>query len=137
MNHEKKLRYANEELIVHGNLDVIGEIFSPEYVAHAGDKDYSGHDFIRSYAGILRTAIPDITVQSIEILNHDTSSSRVAWLRSLSGTHKASMLGIPPSGKNLAWQDMVVSRFDGDLIAEEWVVSDLAAQLMFKLSKQG
>ncbi len=42
------------------------------------------------------------------------------------------------SGKNekkLKWNEMVVSRFEGDKIAEEWVVSELAGQLLLKLPK--
>ena len=43
------------------------------------------------------------------------------------------MLGIPPSGKRVEWKDMLHTRFDGDQIAEEWAVSELAGELMLKL----
>ena len=42
------------------------------------------------------------------------------------------MMGIPPSKKKIKWNEMVVSRFEGDKIAEEWVVSELAGQLLLK-----
>ena len=63
------------------------------------------------------------------------SGSTVAWQRTLSGTHKADMQGIPASGKRIKWCDMHVTRFAGGMIAEEWVVSDLAAQLFAKQSR--
>lgn len=40
--------------------------------------------------------------------------------------------GIPASMKRIKWNDIVVTRFDGDRIAEEWLASNLAFQLMIK-----
>ena len=42
------------------------------------------------------------------------------------------MMGIPPSNKTVKWNEMVVSRFEGDKIAEEWIVSELMGQLLLK-----
>ena len=39
-------------------------------------------------------------------------------------------MGIPPTGQEVEWRDMHVTRFDGEMIAEEWVVSGLAGQLL-------
>ena len=39
---------------------------------------------------------------------------------------------IPPTGKKVEWRDMVVTRFEGEKIAEEWAVSELAGQLFSK-----
>ena len=40
--------------------------------------------------------------------------------------------GIPASMKRIKWNDIVVTRFDVDRIAEEWLASNLAFQLMIK-----
>jgi predicted ester cyclase len=45
------------------------------------------------------------------------------------------MKGIPASLKKITWYEVVVSRFEKDKIAEEWIASDLAFQMMVKLSK--
>ena len=42
------------------------------------------------------------------------------------------MMGIPPTGQKVEWRDMVVTRFDGEKIAEDWAVSELAGQLFSK-----
>jgi predicted ester cyclase len=47
------------------------------------------------------------------------------------------MMGIPPSDKKIKWIEMVVTRFEGDRIAEEWVVSELAGQLLLKQPGKG
>ena len=52
-----------------------------------GDKDYKGHEFIRRFAGQLRSAIPDIQIVEVALLIQADDS--VAWKHTLSGTHKA------------------------------------------------
>ncbi len=126
MTKQQIICHANEELLS-GNLDVIPQVFSPDYVAHAD----RGHRFIRAFAKQLSAAVTKIKVEEITILLE--SGDTVAWRRRLSGKHEADLKGIPPSGRKVKWTDMVVSRFAADKIAEDWVVSGLAAQLMFRL----
>ena len=67
-------------------------------------------------------------IANIEFLAQD--GNKIVWQRTLSGTHKVEMKGIPPSGKKIVWRDMVVSRFDNEKIAEEWVVSELMGEML-------
>ncbi|TDI72322.1 MAG: hypothetical protein E2O85_00690 [Bacteroidetes bacterium] len=130
-SNEERVRSANDEIIGNGNLDVVDQIFSSDYVVHTGDKDYKGTQFVRRFVNQLRSAIPDIRVGEVEILMQKDDT--ITWQRTLSGTHQASMMGIPPSGKSVEWRDILVTRFDGEQIIEEWAVSDLAGQLLLKL----
>jgi len=118
----------NDQLIGQGNLDAVEKFFTEDYISYAEDKVYKGHKFIKRYARQVRTAIPDLSVLKAEFLVHE--GNKIAWQRTLHGTHKADMMGIPPSNKKIKWNEMVVSRFEGDKIAEEWVVSELAGKLM-------
>ena len=113
-----------------GNLDIIDAIFTSNYLAHSGSKDYTGHKFIRQFIGQLCKAIPDLKVVKVEILFQ--ADDKIAWQRTLRGTHEEDLMGAPASGQKVEWCDMVVSRFENDKIAEEWVVSDLAGQLLSK-----
>ena len=133
-SNEELIKFANDEIIGKGNLDAIDEIFAADYVVHAGGKDYKGHKFIRRFIGQLRAAIPNIRVMEVEILLQ--SGNTIAWQRRLSGTHKADMMGIPPTGQKVEWREMVVTRFEGENIAEEWVVSELAGELLLKLPRR-
>jgi predicted ester cyclase len=130
MNKEEQIKNCNEQLIDHGNLDEVEKYFTADYIAHAEDKDYKGHDFIKRFIKQIRSAIPDISILKVEFLV--TTGSTITWQRTLHGTHKANMKGIPPSEKKIVWNEMVVSRFKGDKIAEEWVVSELAGKLLLK-----
>jgi len=133
MNQEELIKNSNFQLIEQGDLHAVEKFFTANYVAHAGDKEYKGHDFIKSWDKQIRTALPDISLMKIEFLVN--AGNTIAWQRTLRGTHKANMMGIPSSEKKITWNEMVVSRFDGDKIAEEWVVSELAGQLLLKQPK--
>ncbi len=131
MDRLEQIKNIADQLIGQGNLNIVDSAFSAEYVAHAGEKTHNGHKFIKQFTKQLRTAIPDIKIEKIVILSH--SDNVLTWQRTLSGTHKADLKGIPASNKKVKWYEIVVSRFDKDKIIEEWVSSDLAFQLMLKL----
>jgi len=131
MDRLEQIKNIADQLIGQGNLNIVDSAFSAEYVAHAGEKTHNGHKFMKQFTKQLRTAIPDIKIEKIVILSH--SDNVLTWQRTLSGTHKADLKGIPASNKKVKWYEIVVSRFDKDKIIEEWVSSDLAFQLMLKL----
>ena len=59
----------------------------------------------------------------------------ITWQRTFGGTHQAIFFGIPASMKKVKWNEIVVTRFNGAQIAEDWMVSNLAFQLMLKQKK--
>lgn len=131
MDRINQIKYAVDQLIVKGNLDIVDSVFSKNYAVHTGSKSYNGHTFIKQFTKQLRAAIPNIKIVNIEFLSQ--TDNIITWQRTYSGTHKTDLKGIPASGKKVKWYEIVVSRFDKDKIIEEWVVTDLACQLMLKL----
>ena len=123
-----KIKAANTALYAEGKLDVIAEFFTTDYIAHVTNKDLPlGHDGIQQVLGLYRRAFPDLQAE-VEILVQ--SKDTVAWLRTLRGIHLGAFKGFPPSKQPIVWRDMVTSRFRNGLIAEEWIVTDLAEQLL-------
>lgn len=96
-NKEEKIKHVMHELIENGNLEIIDDFFTENYIAHAGEKEYSGHSFLKRFSKKLRKAIPDIHAVELKFLAHDNDT--VVWQRILEGTHKVDMQGIPASGK--------------------------------------
>jgi predicted ester cyclase len=74
-----------------------------------------------------RRAFPDLSAE-VEILVE--GSDRIAWQRTLRATHKGDYMGFPANGLKLVWRDMVTSCFQDSLILEDWVITDLAEQLL-------
>ncbi len=123
-----KIQAANAALLANGNLAAIGEFFTTDYVAHLTDQDMArGHDAIRKILDLYRRAFPDLQVE-VEILVE--GKDRVAWQRTLRGTHQGDFKGFPATGRPIVWRDMVTSRFRDGLIAEDWVITDLAERLL-------
>jgi predicted ester cyclase len=131
MDKSEMIIYVAEQLIGQGNLSIVDTGFSADYLAHAGEKTHSGHKFIKQFTKQVRTAIPEISIENIEIIAE--TDTVITWQRNLSGTHKAPLKGIPASNKKIKWSELVVSRFDKGKIVEEWLASDLAFQLLLKL----
>jgi predicted ester cyclase len=132
-NKKARIRYANDEIVGKGNVDIVDEVFATDYIAHAGEKNYKGHAFIKRFAGQLRSAIPDVRILEVKFLVQDEDT--IAWQRRLGGMHAVDMQGIPASGKKVVWSDMVVTRFNDEKIAEEWVVSELMGALLLNASR--
>jgi steroid delta-isomerase-like uncharacterized protein len=128
-----KIQAANSQLIDHGNVEAIGEYFAPDYVAHLTDQDITGHVAIRRFLSEIQRAFSDIKVE-VEILVE--AEDRVAWQRTLRATHQGSFKGFPATDRPMVWRDMVTSRFQNGLIAEDWVITDLAERLLLARKRQ-
>jgi len=124
----QRIRQANSAIVVNRELGAIPEFFSDDYVAHVTGSDVTGgHAAIRRIVERWHRAFPEMTAE-VEILVE--GPERVAWQRTLSATQAGDYMGFPATGRKLVWRDMVISRFQDGLIAEEWVITDLAEQLL-------
>lgn len=132
-SHESRITHVANELIGNGNLTIINDAFSADYVAHASGKQHRGQAFLKRFSGQLRASLPDLSVERLRFLSE--TGATIVWQRTLSGTHEVDMQGIPASGKKVTWNDMVVTRFEGEQIAEEWIVSELMGELLLKASQ--
>ena len=128
-----KIKAANRTLISEGNHGAVPEFFTADYVAHLTGRDVSGgHKLVREMLELYQRAFPRLTVD-VEILLE--GADRVAWQRTLRAKQEGAFKGFPASGREIVWRDVVTSRFRDGLIAEEWVISDLAEQLLLSRKK--
>jgi predicted ester cyclase len=122
------IRAANRTLLANGKHDAIGAFFATDYVVHLAERDVAGgHALVRDYLELVQRAFPKLKVE-VEILVQGTD--RVAWQRTLRAKQQGAFKGFPSEGKTIVWRDAITSRIRDGLIAEEWVVSDLAEQLL-------
>lgn len=120
---------ATSALYRDGKFEAIERYFSPDYVVHTAGQDLRcSPKLIKSAIELYRTAFPDLL---IDILFFIESEDSVSWQRTMRATHTGAFKGFPPTGQPIVWREMVVSRIYNSLIVEEWVVSDLAEQLLF------
>ena len=127
-DHGQTILAANQALFVDGDLDAVERHFDPTYHVHLTDRDLAGgHDLVRKGVGMVRRAFPELAVE-VEVLVE--AGDRVAWQRTLRCVQRGPYAGFPASDREVVWRDMVTSVFRDGRIAEEWIVSDLAEQLL-------
>jgi len=120
-------RFA-EEAWNKGNLDVVDEIFAPEYHAHSSDPAYDvyGPEGHKEFIATFRQAFPDVTVTFHHLLSeNDLILAHMSW----SGTHTGPYMGLQPSGKRISVQVMGINRFSGDKVVEAWGVVDMLGMM--------
>lgn len=122
------LQRANGAVAAGNDFDDICVFFSSDYQAHVTGKSLSGgHSVVNGFLKGIRAAFSNVEI-NIEILMED--GDRVAWKRTSVATQSGPYKGFPPSHKKIKWSDMIVTRFEGGLIAEDWLLTDLAEQLL-------
>ena len=121
-----QIRTAHEELFAKGNIAFLRDLFSPSYVAHVNGDELRGPEAIEQFVMGVRAAFPDFRYDVVILASE---GDRVAWLRTNQGTHQAEYMGVPASGRAITWHDMVVTRYEGGKIAEEWAVTDIRERL--------
>lgn len=128
LSNTATIKAANTALIVNGNLDAVGVFFAPNYVAHVTGQDFrGGHDVVKKIVGTYRLAFSKIEVK-IEILVK--GKNRIAWQRTLKAKHTGAFKGFPATCRSIVWRDMIVTEFRDGLMAEDWVITDLAEKLL-------
>lgn len=112
-------RYV-EEFWNDRRVDLFDELVAQDGVSHTnqGDADIEGW---RQGVGMLRNAFPDF---HITVEDEMAVDSKVVQRWILSGTHQGELLGIPATGKKVAWPAIAIFRLSGTKIAEVWVQGD-------------
>jgi steroid delta-isomerase-like uncharacterized protein len=115
-----------EEVVSKGKLDLIDEIFAPDFVAHEADQDIRGPEGVRQFILMLRAAFPDLQVTVEDVL---AEGDKVVQRWSAHGSHQGELMGLAPSGKRISVAGMTISRFEEGKVAEEWELYDMMGMM--------
>ena len=107
--NKAKARRIIEEAVNKGNLAVVDEIMAPNYVYHRPTGDVKGPEGIKQFFTMLRTAFPDVNVTIEDMV---AEGDMVAYRFMLKGTFKGEMMGIPPTGGQIAFPEAHFLRFE-------------------------
>ena len=131
MSEENKAlaRRFLEEAFNEGNLDVVDEIVTSDYVLHdpaSPEGEIRGPEGIKGFVQMYRSAYPDtdITVED-QIAEGDDVVTR--W--TARGTHQGELLGVPPSGNRVEVTGISIDRFSGGKFAESWTNYDALSMM--------
>jgi steroid delta-isomerase-like uncharacterized protein len=105
----------------------IDEIAEADVVVHTPvPVQTTGADSLKQAMASLLQAFPDIEL-TVEDLIAD--GDRVAGRNAFGGTHEGEYMGLPPTGKRFAIEEIVIFRFVDGRIAESWAVVDVFSQM--------
>ncbi len=117
-----------DEVINRGNLDVVDELISPDFVDHGPTGEMRGREPFKDLVTMWRAAVRDV---HCGIENWFESGDMGAWNVRVTGTHTGAMMGIPATGRSFEYVTPNIGRFADGKAAEHW-----ADQGMFQFLTQ-
>jgi steroid delta-isomerase-like uncharacterized protein len=104
----------------------IDEVFEPDVKQHTpfeatGAQTLKEMVFARLYRAFpdLHIAVEDLIAQGDKVVQRDT----------VTGTHQGEYMGVPPTGKSVAYNEIFIMRLVNGRIAEIWGVVDVVSQM--------
>ena len=113
-----------EEITSQGRLELIDELFAPDFVDHAYVPALGlspGREGIKQFITMLRTGFPDIDIKVQDAL---ADGDKVVVRNLAKGTHRGEFMGIAPTGKEAIWTEIHIVRLENGRIAEHWANVD-------------
>ena len=125
--NKELVRRQIEQVWNTGNLNVIEELLTPDYVyreATAGEK--RTREGFKQLVNMYRTAFPDVRITpEQQIAEGDHVVTR--WTGR--GTHRGELFGTAPSNKQVTVQGILISRISNGKIVEEFACYDALGML--------
>jgi predicted ester cyclase len=107
-----------------GNFDALDDIVTGDYVLHPGE--VRGADGLKEMVPRYRDAFTGLRVT---VDQQFTDGDYVATRYTITGNHSGDLMGTPPSGKDVAFTGITISRCESGRIAEEWEITDVVGLL--------
>jgi predicted ester cyclase len=106
----------------------IDEVFAPDVKQHTPFEATGVQTLKEMVFARLYRAFPDLHITVEELL---AEGDKVVERDTVTGTHLGEYMGLPPTGKSVAYNEIFIMRFAGGRVAEIWGVVDV-----FSLMKQ-
>lgn len=107
-----------------GNFGELHEILSPDYVLHP--EEARGVDGLTAVVQGYRDAFSGLNVT----IEHQFGSGEfVATRTTIRGRHDGELMGTPPTGRDVEFSALTISRCRDGRIEEEWEIADVPTLL--------
>jgi predicted ester cyclase len=107
-----------------GRFDALRDIVSPDYVVHPDEAQ--GPDGLAEIVQGYRDALADLRVT---IEHQFTEGDYVATRSTIRGRHDGELMGAPPTGRDVEFTCLTISRCSDGRIDEEWELVDAVGLL--------
>jgi predicted ester cyclase len=118
----------NKEVIEQGNEATFRELMAPDFVNRSAPPGAPAgpEGMLFTFTRVLRPAFPDLTV---EVHDQVAEGDKVTTRKTIRGTHRGDLLGIPPTGKRVEIDVIDIVRLARGRYAEHWGVNTLPSVL--------
>jgi predicted ester cyclase len=121
-----------EDAVNTGDVEVISktidDLVAPDVLIHMPlpvDAPRAHEAFRQLWAMLLR-GLPDLHLTIEDLV---AEGDKVVMRASVTGTHQGEYMGVQPTGKSIAYNEIFIWRFAGGRIAEMWGVVDIFSQM--------
>ena len=104
------------------DVGAIDRFFSQDFVNHTEMPGIpSNLDGVKQFHGMFFAAFPDVTAT---IHTQVAEGDKVVTHKTFNGTHQGDFMGIPATGKKIAFEVIDIVTITGGKITDHWVVAD-------------
>ena len=107
-----------------GNFGALHTIVTPDYVVHP--EEVRGPDGLAQMVDAYRSAFANL---SVTVEHQFAEGDYVATRTTIRGRHDGELMGTPPSGRDVEFAGLTISRCRDGKIAEEWELIDTVGLL--------
>jgi predicted ester cyclase len=122
------VRRFNAEVIVAGDRAAFDTLIAPDFINHSAPPGApnGAESMWTTFAKILRPALPDLVVT---IHDQIAEGDRVTTRKTVTGTHRGTLLGVAATGRAVAIDVIDIVRVVDGRYAEHWGINTLASVL--------
>lgn len=107
--------------------ETIDEIVAPDALIHSPlPLEAAGAEAVKQLNAMLRRVFPDIEITIEDLIAED---DKVVSRNHVVGTHLGEYMGVPATGRRVAYDEIFIVRFARGRITETWGVVDIASQM--------
>jgi steroid delta-isomerase-like uncharacterized protein len=112
-----------EEAQSRGNIEAVDEFLAEDFVDHSAFPGLSpNREGVKQLFAALHAAFADFRVT---IHQQVAEGSKVVTRKTLHGTHRGEFMGVPPTGKQVAFDVIDILYVEGGRITDHWTEVDL------------
>jgi predicted ester cyclase len=111
------------EVIEDGNLSLIDELVSDDFVDHDPLPGQSpAKDGVGFFVNTMRAAFPDLRAKTTEpaLVDGNLEAQYVV----LTGTHQGELMGVAPTGRSVEFSGVDIIRIEDGKVVEHWGATD-------------
>jgi steroid delta-isomerase-like uncharacterized protein len=114
-----------------GDVELISkatdEIVAPDALIHMPlPTEATGTQAFKQVWAMLLRGLPDLHLTIEDLI---AEGDKVVMSNSITGTHQGEYMGLPPTGKSIAYDEIFIFRLRGGRIVEMWGVVDVLSQM--------